>query len=58
MYRRIVYAEDMLGSSQVGKRDGRPSRDGAFWGELQVPESLRAGLEQLNMIEEALGGVM
>jgi ADP-ribosylglycohydrolase len=31
---------------------------GAFWGESQIPGSLRAGLARMDMIEEALTGIL
>lgn len=31
---------------------------GAFWGELQIPEPLRSGLARMDMIEEALAGIV
>lgn len=31
---------------------------GAFWGESQIPGSLRSGLARMNMIEEALVGIL
>jgi ADP-ribosyl-[dinitrogen reductase] hydrolase len=32
--------------------------DGAFWGESNIPESLRSGLARRDMIEEALAGIL
>ena len=31
---------------------------GAFWGESNIPESLRSGLARIDMIEEALTGIL
>jgi ADP-ribosylglycohydrolase len=31
---------------------------GAFWGESQIPDSLRSGLARRDMIEEALAGIL
>ena len=31
---------------------------GAFWGESQIPEPLRSGLARMDMIEEALAGIL
>jgi ADP-ribosyl-[dinitrogen reductase] hydrolase len=31
---------------------------GAFWGESQIPGSLRSGLARMDMIEEALVGIL
>ncbi len=31
---------------------------GAFWGESSIPESLRSGLARMEMIEEALAGIL
>jgi hypothetical protein len=31
---------------------------GAYWGELQFPDSLRLGLARMDMIEEALAGIL
>ena len=31
---------------------------GAFWGESQIPGSLRSGLARIDMIEEALAGIL
>ena len=31
---------------------------GAFWGESNIPESLRSGLARMDMLEGALAGIM
>src|SRR5205814_2070085 len=31
---------------------------GAFWGESKIPESLRSGLAQIDMLENALAGIL
>jgi ADP-ribosyl-[dinitrogen reductase] hydrolase len=31
---------------------------GAYWGESNIPESLRSGLARMDMIEEALAGIL
>ena len=31
---------------------------GAYWGEAGIPESLRAGLARMDMLEEALKGIL
>jgi ADP-ribosyl-[dinitrogen reductase] hydrolase len=31
---------------------------GAFWGESNIPESLRSGLARIDMLEDALGGIL
>jgi ADP-ribosyl-[dinitrogen reductase] hydrolase len=31
---------------------------GAFWGESQIPESLRFGLARMDMLENALAGII
>ena len=31
---------------------------GAFWGESNIPHSLRSGLARMDMIEDALAGIV
>jgi len=31
---------------------------GAYWGESGIPESLRAGLARMDMVEKALAGIL
>ena len=31
---------------------------GAFWGESQIPDSLRSGLARMDMLESALAGIL
>ena len=31
---------------------------GAFWGESQIPGSLRSGLARMDMLENALAGIL
>jgi ADP-ribosyl-[dinitrogen reductase] hydrolase len=31
---------------------------GAFWGESQIPDSLRSGLARMDMLESALAGLL